>query len=366
MSPRFKWEPSKGSPTLPRRSAASKARRLPTRKSILRVAGITLGVVATVVGVRWTGVGAIRDALSRVGANIAWMFAAYAAGTAVAAFPWRELLPHRSRPSWNATITSRFAASGLNALLPFFGLGETARLLWLRREERTPGLAALVVDRLLFLAAGVPLLLLAALAARRIPAVPHSYRIGVLISAAIISIAVAAVAAGAARGRLVGRLRWALLLFGVPPRVEASRSNGGSGSDDDVEPVDRALHGLLNGSPAPLAGGLALHLCARFLLAAETYAGLHILGVRVGPQETLVFIAIPVALSVIGAFVPGQIGIQEGASALVAAALGIGPATGIALVFLQRLRQLVFVPLAGLLIALVPSGPRTSDPQGSS
>jgi len=37
------------------------------------------------------------------------------------------------------------------------------------------------------------------------------------------------------------------------------------------------------------------------------------------------------------------------------------------LVFLQRLRQLVFVPLAGLLIALVPSGPSsTSDPQRSS
>ena len=68
----------------------------------------------------------------------------------------------------------------------------------------------------------------------------------------------------------------------------------------------------------------------------------------------------------VGSFVPGQIGLQEGASALVAAALGIGPATGIALVFLQRLRQLVFVPLAGLLIAVVPYGPRTSDPQGSS
>jgi hypothetical protein len=325
-------------------------------KSVLRVAGFVLGVGAIVAGVKWTGVHAIREALSQVGANIAWMFAAYAAGTAVAAVPWRELLPLRSRPSWNATITSRFAASGLNAVLPFFGLGETARLLWLQRQERTPGLAALVVDRLLFLAAGIPLLVLAALAATRIPTVPRGYRIGVLISAAVISIAVAAVSVGAARGRLVGRLRWALLVFGVPPRV------GTSGAND----VDRALHALLAGSRAPLAGGFALHLCARFLLAAETYAGLHILGARVGPQATLVFIAIPVALSVIGTFVPGQIGLQEGASALVAAALGIGPATGIALVFLQRLRQLVFVPLAGLLIALVPSGPRTSDPQGSS
>jgi hypothetical protein len=320
----------------------------------LRVAGIALGIAAVFVGVRWTGVGAIRKALSQVGPNIGWMFAAYAAGTAVGAVPWRKLFPLWLRPSWGATLTSRFAASGINALLPFFGLGEAARLLWLPHAKRTPGLAALVVDRLLFLAAGVPILVVAAVAARRVPGVPAGYEAAVLISAGAISIAVAAATFGAARGRLVGKLRWALIVFGVPP---ASRSTG----DDDGNPVDRGLRALLTGRRGPIAGGLALHVCARLLLAAEIYAGLQILGAHVGPLATIIFIAIPVALSVIGTFVPGQIGLQEGASALVAAALGIGPATGIALVFLQRLRQLVFVPLAGLLIALVPYGPRASD-----
>ena len=324
-------------------------------KSVLRVVGIVLGLAVVVVGVKWTGVGAIRAALSRVGANIAWMLTAAAAGTAIAAFPWRELFPVPARPSLGATLASRFAASGLNALVPFFGLGEAARLLWVPRGERSPGLAALVVDRLLFLAAGAPILLAAALAATRVPSVPRSYEISVLISAAIILIAVVVVAAGAMHGRLVGKLRWALLLFGMPP-IGAAQTDGG-------DPIDRGLRGLLLGPRARIAGGFALHLCARMLLAAEIYAGLRILGAHVGPLETLIFIAIPVGLSVIGTFVPGQIGLQEGASALVAAALGIGPATGIALVFLQRLRQLVFVPLAGLLLALVPYGPRsTSDP----
>jgi lysylphosphatidylglycerol synthase-like protein len=324
-------------------------------KSVLQVGGIALGVVVAVVGVKWTGLGAIREALSQVGANIGWMFAAYTAGTAVAAVPWRKLIPVEARPSWGATLTSRFAASGLNALLPFFGLGEAARLLWLPRGERKPGLAALVVDRLLFLAAGMPILVLAALAAVRVPSVPHGYTIGVLVSATVISIAVAAVAVGAARGQLFGKLRWALILFGVPP------ANGKPGKNGDVDPIDRALHALLTGPRAPIVIGFLLHVLARVLLAAEIYAGLQILGARVGPLETLIFIAIPVGLSVIGTFVPGQIGLQEGASALVAAALGIGPATGIALVFLQRLRQLVFVPLAGLLIAVVPYGPGKSD-----
>jgi len=299
-----------------------------------------------------------------VGLNIVWMFAAYAAGTAVAALPWRRLFPTLLRPSWGATLASRFAASGLNALVPFFGLGEAARLLWLRSGERTPGLAALVVDRLLFIAAGTPILLLAAAAAMRVPAVPRSYEIAVLASAAVISIAVVVVAIGAARGRLVGKMRWALVLFGVPPVGKAGA--GKNGKEGDIDPIDRGLHTLLTGARAPIASGFALHVCARLLLAAEIYAGLQILGAHVGPLGTLIFIAIPIGLSVVGSFVPGQIGLQEGATALVAAALGIGPATGIALVFLQRLRQLVFVPLAGLLIAVVPYGPRTSDPQGSS
>jgi hypothetical protein len=328
------------------------------KRLVLRIAGVALGLAVVAIGVKWTGVGAIRKALSQVGVNIAWMFAAYAAGTAVAAVPWRKLFPHWLRPSWGATLVSRFAASGINALLPFFGLGEAARLLWLPRGERTPGLAALVVDRLLFLAAGIPILVVAALAARRVPGVPAGYEAAVLIAAGAIAIAVAAVAVGAARGRLVGKLRWALVVFGMPP-APAER---GPGDDGDGHPVDRGLRALLTGGRAPIATGLALHLCARLLLAAEIYAGLQILGARVSLLGTLIFIAIPVGLSVIGTFVPGQIGIQEGASALVAAALGIGPATGIALVFLQRLRQLVFVPLAGLLIAIVPYGPRPSDP----
>jgi hypothetical protein len=333
-------------------------------KSVLRVAGVIVGLAFVVVGVKWTGAAAIRAAMSQVGGNIVWLFAAYTAGTAVAAIPWRRLLPPWLQPSWGATLASRFAASGLNALLPFFGLGEAARLLWLPRGQKSPGLAALVVDRLLFLAAGMPILVAAAVAATRVPAVPRSYEIAALISAAIISVAIAAVAVGAARGRLVGKLRWALVVFGVPP----STNNGtnGAGGGDGMNPVDRELHAVLTGPRKPILVGFALHLAARLLLAFEIYAGLKILGANVGPLGTLIFIAIPVGLSVIGTFVPGQIGLQEGACALVAAALGIGPATGIALVFLQRLRQLVFVPLAGLLIALVPYGPRTSDPQGSS
>lgn len=104
-----------------------------------------------------------------------------------------------------------------------------------------------------------------------------------------------------------------------------------------------------------------MHLIARLLFALEIYAGLRLLGLPAGWRETSIFAAVPIALSVAGTFIPGQLGLQEGVQSLVAAALGIGPAAGLMLVLLQRVRQLLFVPLSGLLIALVTRGDRGSE-----
>ena len=102
------------------------------------------------------------------------------------------------------------------------------------------------------------------------PAVPRSYEIAALVSAGIISIAVAAVAVGAATGRMIGKLRWALVVFGVPP----TNGKGKESTGDVVNPVDRELHALLTGPRAPIVRGFLLHIVARLLLALEIYAGL--------------------------------------------------------------------------------------------
>ena len=38
----------------------------------MRIAGIALGLAVVAIGVKWTGAGAIRRALSQVGVNIVW------------------------------------------------------------------------------------------------------------------------------------------------------------------------------------------------------------------------------------------------------------------------------------------------------
>jgi hypothetical protein len=322
----------------------------------LRVAGLVVGTVLVALLVHRLGIHAIGSALSRVGPSFIWLVAAYSAGTVVGAIPWGMLIPSAMRPSWVAVVVSRFAASGVNVLLPFFGIGETGRLLWMPKPAWPYGTAAIVAERLLFIAAGAPLIVAGVYALRPLPGVPPWVVVGgTLLALAIISAALA-IGGLAAHGQLARRTSQLLHRLGlrrVPP------ANAENGEAAVAAPLwDTALRDLLTGRKLPLLAALILQLFARLFFALEIYAGLRVLGLPAGWRETVVMAAVPIALSVLGTFVPGQIGIQEACQSLVAGALGIPPAAGLALVLLQRARQLLFIPLSAVLIAF-PLGRRS-------
>jgi hypothetical protein len=351
-----------------------------------------LGLGVTAFLIRRVGPAAIVHALARVGPRFIWIVIAYAAATAVGAIPWGLLLPRRARPSWGAVLTSRFAASGLAAVLPFFGIGEAGRLLWMPRPARPNGTAAIVVDRLIFLVAGALFLLGAVGSARSLGSLPAGLTTGAVVVALSIVVGVVGVAVVAAHGQL-GRawngLKRTLAprharavtppplgpvapiiepILPIEPMLDGSLAVAGVAAVGVLESpraADRAwepaLRAMLVGPRRPLIASLSVHLVSRLLFALEIYAGLRLLGLPSGWRETSIFAAVPIALSVAGTFIPGQLGLQEGVQALVAAALGIGPAAGLTLVLLQRVRQLLFVPLSGLLIAMVTRGDRGSE-----
>jgi hypothetical protein len=121
------------------------------------------------------GPAAIARRFSAVGFDVGWVAVPYLVGSAIGALPWVWLLPEQGRPGLAAAIKGRLAASGANALLPFFALaGEPARLLWLRPELRALGTAALVVDRVVYNSASAVFLLIGAAVALVATDLPHS------------------------------------------------------------------------------------------------------------------------------------------------------------------------------------------------
>lgn len=312
-----------------------------------------LGLLVVVLGrLGWSEIVAT---LARTGWAVVWLAAIYGCAYSIMGLPWRLLMPPERRPDTGAAIASRIAASGVNAFLPLFALGEVARLLWLRREDWPEGVAAIVVDRLLFALASAMAVAAGAVALAFVPQSPgHWAAAAILLALGIVALVImAAVIARRAPAhflrRLVRNVRRALVRLrarhaGVP-------TLDGHGA---AERIDAALRALLRGPKRRLAVGLGLHLVGRTLLIVETYVACNALGLRVELDMVVVLAAVPIVLSVIGAVVPGQVGVQESAQGTAAAMLGLGSGAGVLIVLLQRGRQLLFVPITVTLLALRP------------
>jgi uncharacterized protein (TIRG00374 family) len=320
-------------------------------QSLVQVALALAGAALAVWMVVRIGTDEIGRQLSRAGFELGFLLVAYAAGTIVIAFPWRTLLSPGDRPGLAATAVSRFVASGANAVLPFFGFaGEPLRLLWIAPEARARGIAALVVDRLFFTGAGALLLLVAAMLA---PAagLPIAFAVAGAVTA-LVMLVILVLAAWSARET---RVAWRI--YRVVRRLRRRPAQAPPGVREDV---DARMQEILRGGQRRLWAVLLVHILGRLLLASELYVALFVLEVQVSPDEALILAAAPIATGIIASSVPSQIGVQEGGVALVAAALGLGPAVGLAVVLLQRVRQVFTVGLAFGLLFARPR--RCSDP----
>ncbi len=316
-----------------------------TRGRAVRVAALVSGVILMTVLVARLGPQRILDQLATAGPEAFWLLVVYAAGTTIGAISWYVLLPAPTRPSFRAAVASRFAASGANTMVPLFGFGgEPVRLLWMRPEDRAAGVAAIVIDRLLYALASALFLLVGAIVTVRLTAMPSAYAIsGVLGAAALFVVTVVAIWL-TARHRMADRIHRLIRRL----RRRAAPLAGSTFGED----VDRSLEQILE-RRRHLVLALLAQLLARVVLGLEIYVAFRALGLALPLELALAFAVIPVLLAFVGAIVPSQIGLQEGAQALVASAFGIAAPIAVAAVLLTRSRQVVTAALAWLLIASI-------------
>ena len=314
-------------------------------RAMLRFLPLLIGLLLLPLFVARVGVRPILDELHQLGPGALWMLVPYAAATALSAAPWAWLLPPGQRPRWARTVAGRFAASGANALLPFFGLaGEPCRLLWLDRSARAEGLAAIVIDRLLYNAAGGLLLMLGAAAAWTTALSLQLIAAGA--GAALLIIVLSAVTLHAITRWRIGRGVQRVLRRILGSAVRESALG---------EQVDEALRRMARARSRALLPAQLLHCMARAVLCLEVYLVLRSLHAPATLVHVLVLSSVPVATSVFASAIPSQIGVQEGAQVFVCGALGLDPALGLVLVLLQRARQLAFVPLTLILLGAARS-----------
>jgi|SRR5579871_688958 len=306
-----------------------------------RIGGAAVGLAVVVALVVALGPSTIAARLSEVGAGFVWVLAAYLAALVLYAMPLGVVLPPPLRPPLRALVASRFGAVAVNAATPLFGLGgEPVRLLWIRRDERRPAAAALAIDRGAFLGASALFLLFGVAVALWRLSLPRA------IQLALTALALVALA-GAAALYLWQRRGLLAPLAALVARVAPARGSRLRARADEIDDHIRSLH---RDGRRRFTAAVALHLAGRFASIAEVAVAARLLHLPLPATGALILTALPLALDLAFSMVPSQLGLHEGATALLATALGLDPASGLALAFLQRLRQIVFVTIGFTLI----------------
>lgn len=321
------------------------------RKHAVRIIGACIAVAILAVLVARIGVRAILDQLAAVGPGFFWIVLMHVVAIAVVAIPWTLLLPAAARPSLPYAVASRFASTGANAVLPLFGFaGDLVRLWWLRRADHAAGVAGLVVDRLVYGAGNALLLGAAIVAVVNTAALPASYLTAAIVGACALLVMFAVGILIAPRLKLGGRIH--RLILRLRRKVEDSELG---------DAIDHHIETILRERRAAMALGCLLHMVGKVIIGLEVYVAFALLDVWLTWDLVILFTVLPVILSITGVLVPSQLGVQEGAFAIVAASYGIDPAIAVAVVLVMRVRQLVCAALVVVMLILHKPPARRAD-----
>jgi hypothetical protein len=304
---------------------------------------LVVGVVGLGAIVREVGAAAVVESLGRVAWALPLLFVFPGlAGQTVEAFGWRYAFRRDVAPV-HELFFIRLAGESLNMTTPTASVGGEGVKAWLLRDRArlrdvVPSLVvAKTSDALaqaLFLALGIGL----------------AWNIGhldprmfngmiVLLAAEMVAVAgfIAVQTTGAvARGAsLLGRL--GLLRNGSPGKPTLH--------------VDRSLAGYYRKRPGRFAATTACNLVALLLGTLETAILAHVLGTPADPGSMLVVTAIASGISFIGFAVPGQVAVREGAYVAAFVALGLDPATGLAVGLAKRILDLTWAGVGFVVLA---------------
>ena len=232
--------------------------------------------------------------------------------------------------------------------------GESAKGLMLsRRVSAARAVSSVVLDVALYqVSAGVFLLAGALVLAWRGPLSPD-LRKTLWISCGVVGAAVAVVALGFARGwRSTRRL---LEKLGGRGRGSSRWGRWVSRHGEKLEGAGTQIGGFLHHHPGLFCGILVFDMAAHCASALEVLVALHLLGQPVSYAASVGVEALTKIVRISGAVIPANVGAFEGGTALVAVALGLPMAAGVALGIVRQARSVLWAGL-GFLVLLAWGG----------
>jgi Lysylphosphatidylglycerol synthase TM region len=315
------------------------------RQAIVSVVGATVGVVLFAWSVNRVGVGALVDAVQRVGWGALAILAIGGLRFAVRAQCWRLCMPRGVSLDYPHAFSAFLAGDAVGNVTPLGLLAsEPTKVLLTRHHLATlDSAASLTLENILYtfsvlamLAFGLSLLL----TALTVPAVIRWAAMGALVVIVTV-IALAIVVLRAPVGPLTHpRSSWRGRLTRL--RTEVSR--------------------FATDHPRRLMQVFALQVLFHVLAVWETYLTLEWLLGEGSPSavQAILFETVNRLTTVLFKFVPFRLGVDEATSGAVASLFAVTTAAGVALALIRRGRVLFWSAVGLLLIATHPATPTTA------
>lgn len=295
---------------------------------------LAVGLAIVLALVLWTGWSDIGKAFTLAGWSFAWLLPYYAAPTLCAAFSWRWLFARDAIPPFGLILRTTWIGLAINWLLPVAQVGGEvirARLLILHRFPVPAAVASVTVDQTVQLAtqfayALIGLALMAVL----------SQHLGGVIAGIVGGLATLGILSYLFyRYSRRGMFEW---LAAMAHKVLDNPKLAGAAKG--ASHVDEAVRDAY-GRRRRLAIATAWRMGFRIALAGELWLALRLMGHPVGFADAVVLESLGQAARAAAFFVPGGLGVQEGAFMALAAALGLPTETGLALSLVRRVRELL-------------------------
>jgi uncharacterized membrane protein YbhN (UPF0104 family) len=136
---------------------------------------------------------------------------------------------------------------------------------------------------------------------------------------------------------LVQRGAGAKMFRGIAARVAGL---SGEGAAETIDRLQASLD-IMYGERDRLAWAAFFHLVCWFGTATASYIGFHALGVPLSFTDAICIESMLHAIMALAFFVPGRVGIQEGAYTLLGGIFGIPPDVALSLSLMRRARDFV-------------------------
>jgi hypothetical protein len=305
---------------------------------MLRTATLAIGTALLVILIWRLGPQELLAALGTIGWYFALILPLYAAHHATRALALRTCVLPPVTLRYIDAVAIRLSGEAVQVLTvtgPLLAEPTRAWLLRRRGLTLTEGFAATISEYLvsLFVNAAMAIAALGSLVAYFHPAARVSGIAVAVICAAAAFLIVSAMAI-TRRSHLIGAIIAGLTRMGLlRGRWRPDMSS--------INRMEDVLLAFLRDRPRRLVATIAIEAVAQAFLVLELLGFLHALNLAVPVSHALMIEGSTKVIGLAFVFIPLQLGVAEGAYAVIFAAMGLPPAAGFTLAFVRRVRTIV-------------------------